>query len=71
MAGTIPLINHVPDNAPIISNIIIADVVELILLLMLEIISVHFVPKYTLTIVATAAARRRASWLGPDNELPP
>jgi hypothetical protein len=71
MAGTIPLINHVPDNAPIISNIIIADVVELILLLMLEIISVHFVPKYTLTIVATAAARSRASWLGPDNELSP
>ena len=45
MAGTIPLINQVPDSAPIISNIIIADDVELMLVLILEIISVHFVPK--------------------------
>ena len=71
MAGTIPLISHVPVRDPIKSKIIIAEVVELILLLIVSIIFFHFFPLKTPIITAKLADSNKAIWFGPPNDSSP
>ena len=71
MAGTIPLISQVPVREPIKSKIIIAEVVELILLLIVSIMFFHFFPLKTPIKTAKLADNNNAIWFGPANDSSP
>ena len=66
-----PLINHVPVKEPINNKIIIAEVVELMLLLIVSMIFNQFFPWRTPIRLASAADNNNAIWLGPLSELSP
>ena len=66
MAGTIPLISHVPDKEPMTNKIRIAPIAALMLLTILPSMVVQEVPALQATSPATKAASTNAIWFGPS-----